>query len=88
MLRDRMDTGFTYSNPHRMESIVVIGRSSSGAEFQNSYVHELRHLTDDIAYFYGYPLRGEPAAYLAGDIALELSDIVCKMSCDHCREKI
>lgn len=80
-----MDTGFTYSNPEFRESVVVIGSSSSGAEFLNSFVHELRHLTDDIAYTCGYPLRGEPAAYLAGDISMGLSDIVCVMSCEKCR---
>ena len=82
---DQMDTGFTYSNLFLRESVVVIGRSSSGAEFLNSFVHELRHLADDIAYVYGYPLRGEEVAYLTGDIALALSDIVCAMSCDSCR---
>lgn len=83
---DQMDTGFTYSNLFLRESVVVIGRSSSGAEFLNSFVHELRHLADDIAYVYGYPLRGEEVAYLTGDIALALSDIVCTMSCEVCRK--
>ena len=83
---DQMDTGFTYSNLFLRESVVVIGRSSSGAEFFNSFVHELRHLADDIAYVYGYPLRGEEVAYLTGDIALALSDIVCTMSCEVCRK--
>lgn len=86
MILDRMDTGFTFSAPQRRTSVVVIGRSSSGAEFLNSFVHEVRHLTDDIAYTDHMPLRGEPAAYLAGDIALALSDVVCQMSCEHCRK--
>lgn len=86
MARDRMDTGFTYSNLLGRESVIVIGRSSSGAEFLNSFVHELRHLADDIAYVYGYPPRGEEVAYLTGDIALALSDIVCVMSCENCRK--
>lgn len=87
MSLDRMDTGFTYSNPVIKKSLVVIGRSSSGAEFLNSFVHELRHLADDISFVYGYPLRGEPAAYLTGEIALGLSDIVCELSCDKCRSE-
>lgn len=86
MLADSLNTGFTYSNPTLRSSVVVIGRSSSGAEFLNSFVHELRHLTDDIAYTYGYPLRGEPAAYLNGDISLMLSDIVCTLTCNECRK--
>lgn len=83
---DRMDTGFTYSNLFLRESVIVIGRSSSGAEFLNSFVHELRHLADDIAFVYGYALRGEEVAYLTGDIALALSDVVCAMSCEVCRK--
>lgn len=86
MVLDRMDTGFTYSSPAFRESVVVVGRSSSGAQFLDSFVHELRHLTDDIAYADHLPLRGEPTAYLSGDIALALSDIVCDMSCDFCKK--
>lgn len=85
MSRDEMDSGFTYSNMKLHRSIVVVGRSSSGREFMNSFCHELRHLVDDISRVWGYSLSGEPVAYLTGDIALALSDIVCKMSCDHCR---
>lgn len=85
MREDRMDTGFTFSNPTMRTSVVVLGRQSSGAEFLNSFTHELRHLTDDIATAYDYPIRGEEVAYLAGDIALKLSDIVCQQSCFECR---
>ena len=85
MLRDELDSGFTYSNMRLRRSVLVVGRSSSGKEFLNSFCHELRHLVDDISRIWGLSLSGEPVAYLTGDIALELSDIVCKMSCDHCR---
>lgn len=85
MLADKMDTGFTYSNPSMRASVVVLGRQSSGAEFLNSFVHELRHLTDDISSAYGYPMRGEKVAYLTGEIALHLADIVCSQCYDKCR---
>lgn len=84
---DNLDTGFTFSNPIMKESVVVVGKASTGAEFLNSYTHELRHLTDDIAKQQGYSDSGELVAYLAGDISLLVSDIVCILSCDDCRNK-
>lgn len=83
---DNLDTGFTYSNPLMRESVVVVGRASSGAEFLNSYTHELRHLADDIAKEQGYQDSGELVAYLTGDISTKVADIVCALSCDHCRK--
>ena len=85
MREDKMDTGFTYSSYATKQSVVVIGKQSSGAEFLNSFCHELRHLTDDIASVLDYPMKGEKVAYLTGDIALEVADIVCMMCCDRCR---
>lgn len=86
MRADKLNTGFTFSNCDIRKSVIVIGNSSSGSEFLNSFVHELRHLTDDIARADGMQLSGEPVAYLSGDIATELSDIVCRLSCDSCRK--
>lgn len=86
MRRDEMDTGFTYSNPALRRSVMVIGRTSEGKQFLNSFVHELRHLVDDIAESSGMQITGEGVAYLTGDIAMSLADIVCALSCDHCRK--
>lgn len=85
MIRNDMDSGFTYSNPRLRRSVMVIGRTSNGSQFINSFTHELRHLVDDIALVDGLEMSGEGVAYLTGDIAMEVADIVCKMSCDHCR---
>lgn len=87
MLRDRMDTGFTYTNPYRRHVVMVVGRSSSGAEFINSFVHELRHLADDFARGNDFALDGEPIAYFSGDMAYALADVVCALGCDCCRKK-
>lgn len=85
MRRNVMDTGFTYSNPDKRRSVMVIGRTSVGKQFLNSFVHELRHLVDDIAAADGLEAKGEGVAYLSGDIAMLMADIVCALSCDHCR---
>lgn len=84
MTEGKIDTGFTYSNPYQRRSIVVIGHSSRGAQFLNSFTHELRHLTDDIAIECGMKMAGEEAAYLTGDVAMKVADIVCDFSCNHC----
>lgn len=86
MEKNEVDTGFTFSNPRTRHSVMVIGKTSEGKQFLNSFVHELRHLVDDIAVADSLEMSGESVAYLSGDIAMELSDIVCSMSCDHCRQ--
>lgn len=82
---DAEDTGFTYSNPDLRRSLVVIGRASSGAEFLNTFIHEVQHLTEDISRGLGLSM-GEGTAYLSGDIAFGLADIVCRLACDDCRK--
>lgn len=82
-----LDEGFEWSNPRLMRSIYVVGPTSSGKQFQNSFVHELRHLVDDIGWYLGIPLRGESLAYMSGDTAGELAEILCRYGCEHCRRE-
>lgn len=86
MERGEVNTGFTYSNKKCRRSVMLVGRTSSGAQFVNSFSHELRHLSDDIASAYGMEMAGEEVAYLTGYIAQSLSDVVSRLSCDHCRK--
>jgi len=76
--------GFTFANPERFRAVVVIGPASSGEEFINTFVHEVRHLADAIAENLGLPLKGEGAAYLSGDTARDLAEVVCELGCSHC----
>lgn len=83
------DCGFTYSarrpqrysyyNRENHRAVVLIGPTSSGAEFLDTTVHELRHLTDAIAKSMGVALDSEDAAYISGDTARELADIILKI---------
>lgn len=84
MRESRPNEGFTYANSAMKEALVVIGPSTSGAEFQDSLVHEIHHLAVAIADSLGVDLEGESPAYLSGDSARELSDIVCWLGCDRC----
>lgn len=80
------NTGFTFSNPMDRVAIVAIGPTTSGEEFINTLVHELHHLAVAIADSLGIDLDSEAPAYIAGDSALALADIICKMGCSHCRK--
>lgn len=79
--------GFTYANQDRRMAVVMVGPTTSGAEFQDTFVHEIRHLADNIAQSLGIRLHGEPVAYLSGDMARDLADVVCRLGCDGCRKK-
>lgn len=73
--------GFTFSNPQLHRSVVVVGPTTSGKQFINTFVHEVRHLADAIAKSIGYELDAEGPAYISGDSAMALADIVCRLGC-------
>lgn len=82
-----LNQGFTFSNAELERAVVVIGPTVSGAEFQNTLVHEIYHLAVAIGAHLGFDLRGEGPAYLSGGTMLELADIVCHLGCEHCRRQ-
>lgn len=77
--------GLTYSDSRRKRAVVLIGPTTSGAEFVDTLVHEVHHLAVAIASDLGVDLEGESPAYLAGDAARELASVVCELGCNHCR---
>ena len=81
MLSCEYDCGFTYTNQSRRRAVVLIGPSSSGKEFQDTFVHEIRHLADAIAKSLGIPLDSEKPAYISGDTARALTEVVCELGC-------
>lgn len=80
----RPNTGFTFPNPYDYEAIVAVGPTTSGSEFQDTLVHEIHHLAVAIASELGIDLESETPAYIAGDSARELADIICRLGCDNC----
>lgn len=82
-----LNQGFTFANPERERAVVVVGPTTSGAEFQDTLVHEIYHLAVAIGSHLGLDLHGEGPAYLSGDTMRDLADIVCRLGCDHCRKK-
>ncbi len=80
-----LDTGFTYSNSNLRRSVVVVGLTTSQAQFLNSFEHELRHLCDDVAAASDMKMCGEEVAYLTGDINMLLWDDVHEFICCKCK---
>lgn len=77
--------GFTFSNAEMKEALVVIGPTTSGAEFQDTLTHEIHHVAVAIASSIGIDLESETPAYISGDSVRELAGIVCRLGCDNCR---
>lgn len=85
MERGDMNTGFTFTNEEERIALVAIGPTENGSEFINTLVHELYHVAAAISRGLGVELDGETPAYIIGDSALELMDVVCQMGCRSCR---
>lgn len=81
------NTGFTYTDSNTLRAVVAIGPSSSRSEFLNTCVHEIHHLAVAIADNLGIDLEGETPAYIAGDSAFELADLLCQLGCRRCNDE-
>lgn len=79
--------GFTYSALGSRFSLMLISKTTSAAETMNTIVHEVRHLTDDIAKAENIPLTGEEVAYLSGDVSAAIFKHTKKLFCDCCRKQ-
>lgn len=88
IFNSELNTGLTYSNPSRRESVMVIACASSADEFANSLQHEQRHLERHIAESLGIDPYSEDASYLAGDISAAMFPYAKKLLCDGCRQKM
>ena len=77
--------GFTFCNPDLRRAVVVVGPTTSGRQFINTFSHEINHLSEQIAEYYGLRNHPEASAYLTGDTTMALTRIICKLGCDKCR---
>ncbi len=75
------NTGFTYTNAKYFRAVVCIGPTTSGAEFQDTLVHEIHHLAVAVAKELGVDLESETPAYLSGDTMRAFADVVCRLGC-------
>jgi hypothetical protein len=78
---NRPNQAFTYSKGKC--TCIYIGWTTSGEEFINSMIHEIRHLVDHIAEYFGLD-NNEAVGYLSGDAAFLLAEDICEHGCPHC----
>ena len=79
------NTGLTYSNLKGRCSVIVIGLTSTPAEFQNTFDHEKGHLAMHIAEVDGIDPFSEEFQYLTGEIGQCMFPIAKRFMCVHCR---
>lgn len=82
-----LNTGLCYSNYDRAQTVMVIAKTSSAAQFINSWHHEMEHFEGHICEAYDLDPKGEEIAYLSGDVAMEMFPKVKHLICDCCRKK-
>lgn len=80
---DKPNQGFSISNDYG--TCMFIGWTTSGSEFLNTMVHEIRHLVDAIAETHGLG-NNEAVGYMSGNTALLLAEDICRLGCNRCRE--
>ena len=81
MDNERENSGFAFTNPEVRRGVIVIGPTYSGRQMINTTVHEIRHMVDGIAKEIGFPLDSEPPAYMSGEAAMKLADVICRLGC-------
>ena len=84
MDNNEFNCGFTYGNPDVKKAIVFVGPSTDNDEFLDTLVHEIHHLAVIIASSIGYDIDSETPAYIAGDYARGLAEVICLLGCPEC----
>ena len=66
VLEGEANKGITYSNVDTRKTVVVIGWTTSKAEYMNSLSHEMLHVVQHISEQFLINMYGEDARYLLG----------------------
>lgn len=77
----QLNNGLTFSNYELGESVIVFAKSANAGQYFNLVVHELHHLSVQIATEFGMDLEGEEVCYLNGDIAMMMYPVVSRLFC-------
>lgn len=85
--RNKLNSGLTYSDYRKRESVVVVALSSSAKDFHKALIHELRHVQSHIATVYGIDEKSEQVCYLLDDMVGLTHDIIAPLLCNCCRDK-
>lgn len=88
LAKQQYNTGLTYSNLKGRCSVMVIGLTSTPAQFQNTFDHEKGHLAMHICEVDGIDPFSEEYQYLTGDIGQSMFPVAKRFLCEHCRTKL
>lgn len=80
------DSGLTYTNMNKRESVIVLSKTTSKKQFANTWFHELIHCAVHIATALGLDYQGEPMAYIGGDLAMAMQPVAAHLMCPTCPE--
>lgn len=80
--------GFTYTNTEMGASLMLIGKTDSSDEFQDTFDHEKGHLVMHISSALGLDPYSEEYQYLAGEVGKRMFKVAKKFLCDHCKQYI
>ena len=80
--------GFTYTNTEMGASLMLIGKTDSSDEFQDTFDHEKGHLVMHISSALGIDPYSEEYQYLAGEVGKRMFKVAKKFLCDHCKQHI
>lgn len=84
----QINTGFTYTDPLKHVTFIIIGLTDSPEEFANTYDHEKGHAAMHIAEYYKIDPYSEDFQYLQGAIGKEMFTSAKKLLCKHCRDSL
>ena len=80
--------GYTYTNFDDHISIMCIGKSDSAEQFFDTFIHELKHVTEHISEFYGLEPREELSAYLQGEVGRLMFPAIAMAVCPKCNHEL
>lgn len=80
------NTGRTFSNIESRKCLIIIGPTSSAAEFQDTFDHEKGHLAMHICLAEEIDPFSEEFQYLNGSIGHQMFKAAREFLCDHCRK--
>lgn len=80
------NSGVTYANLSTKEMVVIMTKTTSPAQFMDTFVHELHHMAEFIAKADGVPMVGEEISYISGDLSRQMLTSANRYLCQHCRD--
>ena len=81
------DTGYTFSNLDKKESVVCASCASGFDEMFSTITHEIKHVVEHISDYYDIDPKSEESAYLQGEISKQMYKAVALAICPKCNCK-